>query len=55
MSDAGIAMIARGLAVALSQAAYSRAPDDWKQVMQRQHELCAYVRAEKEEAKEKAP
>ena len=51
MSDASVALIARYLAIALNQAAYTRAPEDKKEVAQLQTELCAAVVAEREEKK----
>jgi leucyl aminopeptidase (aminopeptidase T) len=55
MSDPVVAMAARALVDALGTAAYSRSQEDWKEVLRRQTELCAVVRAEKEEQKEGKP
>lgn len=55
MSDATIASIARALAGALSQVAYSRSDTDKKAVAALNAELCAAVRQEREEAKKEAP
>jgi hypothetical protein len=52
MSDANIALLARNLAMALTAASYSRAQEDWKEVMILQAELCRAVRAEKVEEKQ---
>ena len=51
MSDASIAGIARTLAEALSDAAYTRKDEDKKRVAQLQSELCAEIKREQAEAK----
>jgi hypothetical protein len=50
MTDQTIVAIARSLAAALSQAGYSRNPDDKREVMRLQTELCAAVRQEEQHA-----
>jgi len=52
MTDQAIAAIARQLAAALARVGYSRNPDDKREVMRLQTELCAVVRDEKPGGKE---
>ena len=52
MTDQVIAAAARSLAAALAQAGYSPDPDDRREVMRLQTELCAAVRQEQQGAKE---
>jgi hypothetical protein len=46
MTDQTIAALARSLAAALAQVGYSRDPNDKREVMRLQTELCAAVRQE---------
>ena len=50
MTDQVIAAAARSLAAALAQAGYTRNPDDKREVMRLQTELCAAVRQEEQHA-----
>jgi hypothetical protein len=52
VTDQAIITIARQLAAALAQVGYSRDPDDKREVMRLQTELCAAVRQEEQGAKE---
>jgi hypothetical protein len=53
-TDQAIIAIARSLAAALAQVGYSRDPDDKREVIRLQTELCAAVRQEEQDAKELA-
>jgi hypothetical protein len=54
MTDQAIITIARSLVAALAQAGYSRDPNDKREVMRLQTELCAAVRQEGLDANEAA-
>jgi hypothetical protein len=54
VTDQAIASIARSLAAALAQVGYSRDPNDKREVMRLQTELCAAVRQEEQGGKEAA-